>query len=135
MSAAGPGSQDDLSRWDAEGDAEPEGAQALAPERDGAPAPFSPTPLDWAEMRTRVIALENLVIALLSTASESQRALARRMADFIAPRPGATPHRLTVHAAHRMGDLVDRAERFEEADGGTPVACCCAWPARDLAPP
>ena len=48
-----------------------------------------------------------------ATASQSQRALAREMANFILPRPGATPHHLTVHAAHRMGDLIDRAERFE----------------------
>jgi hypothetical protein len=67
-------------------------------------------------MKTRVIALENLVIALLSTASEEQRALARRMAKYIAPRPGATPHHLTLHAAHRMSDLVDRAERFDGAE-------------------
>ena len=66
-------------------------------------------------MKTRVIALENLVIALLKTASADERALARKMAEFILPRPGATHHRLTVHAAHRMGDLIDRAERFERS--------------------
>jgi hypothetical protein len=72
-----------------------------------------PTPQEWAEMKTRVIALENLVIALLSAASAEERERARRMAQFILPRPGATHHHLTVHAAHRMGDLIDRAERFE----------------------
>jgi hypothetical protein len=116
MSAPGAKSEDDLGRWDAEGGAEPDGPQALAPEREGPPAAGPPSPQEWAEMKTRVIALENLVIALLSTASESQRALARRMADFITPRPGATPHRLTLHAAHRMSDLVDRAERFDGAE-------------------
>ena len=73
----------------------------------------APTTGECAELKTRVIALETLVIALLATASQSQRALAREMANFILPRPGATPHHLTVHAAHRMGDLIDRAERFE----------------------
>ncbi|MGH6986547.1 MAG: hypothetical protein ACRED9_06900 [Caulobacteraceae bacterium] len=71
------------------------------------------SPGEWAEMKTRVIALENLVIALLKAARPEERQLARQMAEFILPRPGATHHRLTVHAAHRMGDLIDRAERFE----------------------
>lgn len=81
----------------------------------------APTAAEWTEMKTRVIALENLVIALLANASPRQRVVAREMAELIIPRPGATPHRLTVHAAHRMGDLIDRAERLEgpnlERDG------------------
>ncbi len=103
-----------LERWDDEGGAEPDGPQLSAPERLAA-APTGPNGADWAEMRTRVIALENLVIALLATATDEQRDLARGMADYIAPRPGATPHRLTVHAAHRMSDLLARAERFDGA--------------------
>ncbi len=103
-----------LARWDDEGGAEPDGPQLTAPPGAGAaPAP-PPSPAEWAEMRTRVIALENLVIALLATASQAQRRLAREMADYIAPRPGFTNHRLTVHAAHRMTDLIGRAERFDE---------------------
>ena len=100
-----------LTRWDDEGGAEPEGAQLTAPDRPCAPPPTSQ---EWAEMRTRVIALENLVIALLATASDAQRALARKMAVYITPRPGFTNHRLTIHAAHRMTDLIGRAERFDE---------------------
>ncbi len=102
-----------FARWDDEGGAEPDGPRRVAPDR---PAPSSPSPTraEWAEMRTRVIALENLVIALLATASEAQRRLAREMADFITPRPGFTNHRLTSHAAHRMSDLISRAERFDE---------------------
>ncbi len=73
----------------------------------------APTASEWAELKTRVIALESLVIALLATGTEDQRAMAREMATFILPRPGATHHHLTVHAAHRMGDLIDRAERVE----------------------
>ncbi|MEO8813446.1 MAG: hypothetical protein ABI376_11110 [Caulobacteraceae bacterium] len=105
-----------IARWDDEGGAEPDGPQHLAPENELLGPATSPTPAEWAELRTRVIALENLVIALLATASEAQRDLARKMADFIAPRPGSTPHRLTVHAAHRMSDLVDRAARFDRGD-------------------
>ena len=77
----------------------------------------APTPAEWAEMRTRVIALETLVVALLATATDAQRALAQDMAGLITPRPGATPHHLTVHAAHRMSDLIERAKRHETARG------------------
>ncbi|MGI9168941.1 MAG: hypothetical protein ACR2FH_02025 [Caulobacteraceae bacterium] len=103
-----------LSRWDNEGGAEPDGPQLSAPEALGVGPGLSPSPAEWAELRTRVIALENLMIALLATASKAQRALAREMARYIAPRPGFTHHRLTVHAAHRMTDLIGRAERFDE---------------------
>jgi hypothetical protein len=102
-----------LERWDDEGGAEPDGPQLAAPERLSTLAAAGPGAGDWAEMRTRVIALENLVIALLAAAPGEQRAMARRMADHIAPRPNATPHRLTIHASHRMADLLVRAERFE----------------------
>jgi hypothetical protein len=115
MPAPSDPSQASLDRWDDEGGAETDGPQALAPEREGAlSAP--PTAQDWAELRTRVIALENLVIALLADGSEAQRALAKTMAGYIAPRPGATPHRVTLHASHRMIDLVERAERFDAAE-------------------
>jgi len=100
-----------VARWDDEGGAERDGPQGLAPELSPGSAP-SPKAGEWAEMRTRVIALENLVIALLATASQAQRRLAREMADYITPRPGFTNHRLTIHAAHRMTDLIGRAERF-----------------------
>ncbi len=105
-----------LTRWEDEGGAEPDGPLLVTPE--GSPAPMAaPSPTEWAEMHTRVIALESLVIALLSTASEAQRMAAREMAGLITPRPGATPHRLTVHAAHRMIDLIDRAERHDVGRG------------------
>ena len=55
-----------------------------------------------------MIALENLVIALLSQASPQQLDLAREMATYISPRPGFTPHPLTIHAAAQMVHLVDR---------------------------
>jgi len=64
------------------------------------------------QLRIRVIALENLVIALLVDASEHRRTLARDMADFISPRPGYTPHPLTLGAAEEMRSLLDRADRF-----------------------
>jgi hypothetical protein len=59
-----------------------------------------------------VIALENLVISLLAAASDRQLDLAREMAAFISPRSGFTHHPLTIHAAAKMIDLVDRAGYF-----------------------
>jgi hypothetical protein len=67
---------------------------------------------ECAQLRIRVVALENLVIALLAEAPEQQLMLAREMAVHISPRPGFTRHRLTLHAADEMLSLVDRARRF-----------------------
>lgn len=106
-----------LERWVDEGGAKADGPQTAAPPVAGAQPAGPPTAAEWAELRTRVIALENLVIALLSTAPEDHRRQAREMADFISPRPGFTNHRLTSHAAHRMTDLINRARRFEEQAG------------------
>jgi hypothetical protein len=64
---------------------------------------------EMVALYVRVIALENLVIALLATASDEQRDVAREMASYISPRAGATPHPLTTLAAAHMTDLVERA--------------------------
>jgi hypothetical protein len=57
------------------------------------------TNAELVALHARVIALENLLISLLATASDKQLNLAREMAGFISPRPGFTHHPLTVHAA------------------------------------
>ena len=64
------------------------------------------------QLRIRVVALENIVIALLATASDREVDLVRKMAAHISPRPGATPHRVTLHAASEVISLVERAEPF-----------------------
>lgn len=66
-------------------------------------------------LHVRVVALENLLIALLATASDHQLEIARDMAAYIAPRPEATPHPLTTLAAAHMTDLIERAVRFDPA--------------------
>ncbi|MBA3669248.1 MAG: hypothetical protein H0W71_04185 [Sphingomonas sp.] len=63
-------------------------------------------------IRVRLIALENLVVALLAEAPESQSVLVREMAKFISPRPGMTPHRLTIEAARNMLAMVERAAHY-----------------------
>ena len=40
--------------------------------------------------------------------------LAREMADYIAPRPGFTPHPLTVGAANEMLSMLKRASPFRD---------------------
>jgi len=108
-----------LAGWDNEGGAGPCGSLE-AVRSLGRNVPLAK--MGNAEMRAlriRVIALENLVIALLAPATEAQREVARRMADYIAPRAGATPHPMTTLASAHMVDLIERAIRFEyEPDGG-----------------
>ena len=70
------------------------------------------TNAELVQLQVRVIALENLVIALLAEASDRQLDLAREMAAYIAPRPGFTRHPLTVDGATQMISLVERARHF-----------------------
>jgi hypothetical protein len=114
--------QQALAGWDNEGGAGPCGPlETLRSLGGGHPLPK----MGKAEMlalHIRVIALENLVIALLASATEAQREVARSMAGFIAPRAGATPHPMTTLASAHMIDLVERAERFNAEPDGS-LAC------------
>lgn len=67
---------------------------------------------ELVQLQIRVIALENLVIAMLANAPARQLDLVRDKAIHILPRPGFTPHRLTIAAAAEMNSLVERAIRF-----------------------
>ncbi len=100
-----------LSRWDDEGGAGPDGPQEGETLPKAAAIPEL-TNAELVQLRIRVIALENVVIALLSQASDRQLEMAREMAAYISPRPGFTQHPLTTHAAAHMIDLVERAYRF-----------------------
>lgn len=77
------------------------------------------TQTELVQLHVRVIALENLVIALLAEAPDSQLVLAREMATYIAPRPGFTPHTLTVGAANEMLSLISRAAPFRATSTGS----------------
>lgn len=101
-----------LSRWDDEGGAALSGPQqdpVSDAQQSRAPAL---TDAELVQLHKRVIALENVVIALLARAPDCELSLVREMADYIAPRPGFTHHPLTVHAAARMTHLVERAGHF-----------------------
>jgi hypothetical protein len=80
--------------------------------RDG--ASMSST-TECAQLRIRIIALENLVVALLAQAPERQLAMVREMAAHSSPRPGFTAHRPTLHAADEVRSLVVPAGRFRMA--------------------
>ena len=99
-----------LSGWDNEGGAYAQTWPATLndPLLDGAPL----TNAESMQFRVRMIALENLVIALLAEAPARQLDLVREMATYISPRPGYTPHPLTLRAADEMLSLVDRAVRY-----------------------
>lgn len=101
-----------LSRWDNEGGAGPDGPQEGEASREALPEIPELTNAELVQLRIRVIAVENLVIALLAEASGRQFDIAREMAAYITPRPGFTHHPLTVQATAHMIDLVDRAGRF-----------------------
>jgi hypothetical protein len=104
-----------LSRWENEGGAGPEGPQEPHAPADGAASASAPLGnAELVQLQVRVIALENLLIAVLSQGSARQIELVREMASYISPRPGFTPHPLTIHAAAQMVRLIERAAQFRE---------------------
>jgi len=97
-----------IRRWENEGGSnigwsDPPGASTVAGEIGDA---------EKANIRVRLIALENLVVALLAGAPDDKSDLAREMARYISPRPGATPHRLTIEAARNMLAIIARADQY-----------------------
>jgi hypothetical protein len=102
-----------LSRWDNEGGG-PRPPERLLNVPGGHSEIPQLTNVELVQLRVRVIALENLLIALLAEASDRQLDLVRDMAAYISPRPGFTQHPLTVHAAAQMIHLVERAGQFRD---------------------
>ena len=109
-----------LARWENEGGAGPWGRHAWGRHESLASGELQPGPppltdAELVQLQIRMIALENLVIAMLAEASDRQLELVREMAVYISPRPGFTPHRLTLNAAAEMISLIDRAVPFRVA--------------------
>lgn len=92
-----------LARWDNEGGAL--SATVLADHRE---LPVMSN-AEIVLLRVRVIALENILVAVLATGSDRQVQAARDMADVISPHPEATQHPLTIRAAQHMDSIVHRA--------------------------
>jgi hypothetical protein len=100
-----------LSRWENEG-----GALEDRTHDDLVDLEIPPvTNTELVHLRVRLIAAENLLLALLAEATEAQTAMATEMAAYILPREGHTPHPLTIHAAQQMLQLLERAARFKRA--------------------
>ena len=72
------------------------------------------TNAELVQLQVRVIALENLVIALLAGASGHAPQIGRALAADISPRSGCTPHHLTLHAAELMVHMVERSARISD---------------------
>ncbi len=105
-----------LSRWDNEGGAGPGGPQDCSgPARRAADVTVL-TNAELVQLRIRVIALENLLVGLLATASREQIDVVLGTPDLISPRPGSTQHPLTIQAATHMLKLVERAVHLRGRD-------------------
>ena len=102
-----------FSRWDNEGGAG-EGGRVHPASTEMLSETPPLTNAELVQLQIRVIALENLLVVLLTETSGRQLDLAREMAAYISPRPGYTPHHLTVHAAARMISLIDGAGHLRE---------------------
>lgn len=101
-----------LSRWENEGGAPLGGREGGSDSGQSEGPPL--TNAELVQLRVRVIALENLVIALLAHSPDRQLDLVRELAAYISPRPGFTPHPLTIRAAAEMIHLVERAGHFRD---------------------
>jgi hypothetical protein len=97
-----------LSSWDNEG-----GALTSLSEGKHADMPDM-TNSELVLLRVRVIALENLMIAVLAEGSDRQLQIAREMVEYITPRPGFTQHPLTIRAGEHMTDTAARATHFRK---------------------
>lgn len=72
---------------------------------------------ELVHLRMRVIALENLVLAVLAAGPGRQLGTVRDMAAYISPRAGCTAHPLTLKAAAQMVRLVARSAHFRRSSG------------------
>lgn len=95
-----------VTRWENEGGASGD------PNPDSLPATIvgKVGDAEAVNIRVRLIALENIVVALLASGSQDGPELVREMARYISPRSQAKPHRLTIEAARNMLAIVERAE-------------------------
>lgn len=89
------------------------GAQpGLAPSDPGHTVVGAIGDAEAANLRVRLVAIENILVAMLANSPDSQLDLIREMAAYISPRSGKTPHRLTVEAARNMLAIIARAEHY-----------------------
>lgn len=103
-----------LSRWENEGGAVCQ-PNTASDDRELANAPVLSNS-DLVRLRIRVIALENLVIALLARAPV-ELDLVREMAADMTQSPGFADDRMTVRAVDEMLHLLERSAHFRTDPG------------------
>ena len=101
-----------IGRWENEGGSVRTWHREIPAEENPATVAGEIGDAEAANIRVRLIAIENIIVALLASAPDDRLELIREMADFISPRPGMTPHRLTIEAARNMLAIVERAEHY-----------------------
>lgn len=69
---------------------------------------------ELVRMRIRMIALENIVLAILARSDDGVRQKIRERAAEIHPRDGAAAHPLTEHAGDEILRLLARSERRQD---------------------
>ena len=99
-----------LSIWENEGGARAQRTQPQPGMQTEVPQSVS---TELEHLRIRMIAMENLLIAMLAQAPDRQLELGCEMAAFISPRPGFTHHPRTVGAAAQMVHVLHRARHFQ----------------------
>lgn len=85
-----------LSTWENEGSADCSPRPRSPIDRPGSGAAPKLKDAELVQLRIRVIALENLMVALLAEVPPRQLERVRAMAKPIAPRPGFPPHPMTI---------------------------------------
>ncbi len=70
---------------------------------------------ELVQLRTRMIAMENTVIAMLASHSEDARANVLNLSEIILPDADATQHQLTIDASNLMKHYVERAAKIGQS--------------------
>ena len=67
---------------------------------------LQPTPAEWDLIRSRLIALECVVTALMSDASQAQVQQVRSLVSHLSHHEGSAPHPLTARALKQIDHLL-----------------------------
>lgn len=72
------------------------------------------TTVEWDHLRFRVVALENLLIALMADGPLPRLDRLREMARHVAPRRGSAEHPVSQFAAVQIIHMVERARHVKK---------------------
>lgn len=89
-------------------------AQAPFSELEALATPPVVTWVEWDHLRFRVVALENLLVALLAEGTTGRLDRMRETSRLVVPRRGCTDHPLNLLAAAQIVHLVERARHVKK---------------------